>query len=152
ERLLEVLNSMFAIVIADTRQSVVHLIRDRLGIKPLYWAHCGTTVLFASEAKAFLAHPAFRAEIDANEIDELLAFRYVAGGASLLKGVRHVSPGHRVTITPSGVSEARYWRIPDYPETPQMSRKDAVDRLDDLLRRSVRSQLRSDVPVGCQLS
>ena len=152
ERMLERLNGMFAIVIADTRRGVVHLLRDRVGIKPLYWAQRGTTVLFASEAKAFLAHPAFRAEIDPAEVDELLAFRYVAGEASLLKGVRHVQPGHRLTITPDGVTEARYWSIPDHPEKLRLSREDAVDRLDHLLGRSVQSQLRSDVNVGCQLS
>ncbi len=152
ERMLERLNGMFAIVIADTRRGVVHLVRDRVGIKPLYWAQCGTTVLFASEAKAFLAHPAFRAEIDPTQVDELLAFRYVAGEASLLKGVRHVQPGHRLTITPGGVTEARYWSIPDHTEKLRLSREDAVDRLDHLLGRSVQSQLRSDVTVGCQLS
>ena len=152
ERMLERLNGMFAIVIADMRRGAVHLLRDRVGIKPLYWAQRGSTVLFASEAKAFLAYPAFRAEIDPAEVDELLAFRYVAGEASLLKGVRHVQPGHRLTITPDGVREARYWSIPDYPEKLRLSREDAVDRLDHLLGRSVQSQLRSDVNVGCQLS
>ena len=152
ERMLERLDGMFAIVIADTRRGAVHLLRDRVGIKPLYWTQCGTTVLFASEAKAFLAHPAFRAEIDPTAVDELLAFRYVAGEASLLKGVRHVKPGHRLTITPDGVTEARYWSIPDYPEKLCLSREDAVDRLGHLLGRSVQSQLRSDVNVGCQLS
>jgi asparagine synthase (glutamine-hydrolysing) len=152
ERMLERLDGMFAIVIADTRRGVVHLIRDHLGIKPLYWAQCGTTVLFASEAKAFLAHPAFRPEIDLTQVDELLAFRYVAGPAALLKGVRHVQPGHRLTITPGGVSECRYWSIPDCPEKPELSREDAVDRLEHLLGRSVHWQLRSDVRVGCQLS
>src|SRR5262245_29014351 len=87
--MLERLEGMFAIVIADTRRGEVHLIRDRFGIKPLYWTQCGPTVLFASEAKAFVAHPAFRAEIDPAQVDELLAFRYVAGEATLLKGVRH---------------------------------------------------------------
>ena len=152
ERMLERLDGMFAIVIADTRRGVVHLLRDRLGIKPLYWARCGATVLFASEAKAFLAHPAFCPEIDPTQVDELLAFRYVAGPASLLKGVRHVQPGHRLSITPGGVSESRYWSIPDHPEKPQVSREDAVDRLDQLLGRSVQVQLRSDASVGCQLS
>lgn len=152
ERMLERLNGMFAIVIADTRRGAVHLLRDRIGIKPLYWAQRGATVLFASEAKAFLAHPAFRAEIDPAEVDELLAFRYVAGEASLLKGVRQVRPGHHLTITPDGVKEARYWRIPDHPEKLRLSRDAAVDRLDHLLGRSVQSQLRSDVNVGCQLS
>jgi asparagine synthase (glutamine-hydrolysing) len=139
-------------VIADTRRGVVHLLRDRVGIKPLYWAQCGTTVLFASETKAFLAHPAFRAEIDPAHVDELLAFRYLAGEASLLKGVRHVKPGHHLTITPDGVAEARYWSIPDCPDKLRLSRDDAVDHLGSLLGRSVALQLRSDVPVGCQLS
>jgi asparagine synthase (glutamine-hydrolysing) len=152
ERMLEHLNGMFAIVIADTRRGAVHLLRDRVGIKPLYWAQRGTTVLFASEAKAFLVHPAFRAEIDPAEVDELLAFRYVAGEGSLLKGVRHVQPGHRLTITPGGVAEARYWSIPDYPEKLRLSREEAVNRLDHVLGLSVDSQLRSDVNVGCQLS
>jgi asparagine synthase (glutamine-hydrolysing) len=150
--MLERLDGMFAIAIADTRRGVVHLIRDRMGIKPLYWAQCGTTVLFASEAKAFLAHPAFRAEIDPAHVDEMLAFRYLAGEATLLRGVRHVKPGHRLTITPDGVTEARYWSIPDCPDKLHLSREDAVDRLGSLLGRSVESQLRSDVPVGCQLS
>ena len=146
------LDGMFAIVLADARRGEVHLIRDHFGIKPLYWTRCRNTVLFASEAKAFLAHPDFHAEIDATHIDELLAFRYIAGEASLLKGVRHVRPGQRVRITTDGVSETRYWTIPDYADKWPLSREDAVDQLDDRLRRSVRSQLRSDVPVGCQLS
>ncbi len=152
ERMLERLNGMFAIVIADTRRGAVHLLRDRVGIKPLYWAQRGTTVLFASEAKAFLAHPSFCAEIDPTEVDELLAFRYVAGPASLLKGVRQVQPGHRLTITPGGVTEARYWSIPDHPEKLGLSQEEAVDRLGHLLGCSVHAQLRSDVNVGCQLS
>ena len=150
--MLERIEGMFAIAIADRRNGTLHLVRDRFGIKPLYWTQCGPTVLFASEAKAFLAHPAFRAEIDPHQVDELLAFRYVAGEATLLKGVRLVRPGGHVAITREGVTERRYWTIPDYSEKVQLSREEAVDRLDHLLRRSVRSQLRSDVAVGCQLS
>ena len=152
ERMLERLDGMFAIVIADTRRGVVHLLRDRLGIKPLYWAQRGPLVLFASEAKAFLAHPAFCPEIDATQLDELLAFRYIAGPASLLKGVRHVQPGHRLTITPGGVTESRYWSIPDHRDKPRLTGEDAVSRLHHLLGHGVQSQLRSDVRVGCQLS
>jgi asparagine synthase (glutamine-hydrolysing) len=151
DRMLERLNGMFAIVIADRRQGLVHLLRDPIGIKPLYWVQCGATVLFASEAKAFLPHPAFTPEIDPAQVDELLAFRYIAGEATLLKGVRQVPPGHRLTITAEGVRQTRYWTIPDL-EKLQLPREDAVDRLEDLLHRSVQSQLRSDVPLGCQLS
>ncbi|HEX6162745.1 MAG TPA: asparagine synthase (glutamine-hydrolyzing) [Vicinamibacterales bacterium] len=145
------LDGMFAIVIADARDGVVHLVRDHFGIKPLYWTQCGESVLFASEAKAFLAHPKFHAEIDESLVDELLAFRYIAGESALLKGVRHVAPGHRVTITPAGVETTRYWSIPDEPTLP-LTHEEAVAQLGDLLHASVRSQLRSDVEVGCQLS
>src|SRR5262245_47805099 len=79
ERMLDRIDGMFAMAIADTRRGVVHLVRDRVGIKPLYWTQQGRSLLFASEAKAFLAHPACRAEIDLAGVDELLAFRYVAG-------------------------------------------------------------------------
>lgn len=152
ERMLERLNGMFAVAIADSHRGLVHLLRDRVGIKPLYWTQRGSTVLFASEAKAFLAHPAFRAEIDPAEIDELLAFRYVAGTASLLRGVRHVQPGHRLTITPEGVSEARYWSVPDYGDKLPVTPEAAVDDLERLLNSSVQSHLHCDVTVGCQLS
>lgn len=152
ERMLERLEGMFAIVIADARRGAVHLLRDRVGIKPLSWVQCGATVLFASEAKAFLAHPAFDPAIDPAQVDELLAFRYIAADAALLRGVRHVRPGHRLTITTGGVKETRYWSIPDRTEEGPSSRDEAVERLDCLLRRSVDSQLRADVDVGCQLS
>jgi asparagine synthase (glutamine-hydrolysing) len=151
DALLDRVDGMFAFAIADRRQHAVYLVRDRVGIKPLYWTARGRAVLFASEAKAFLAHPAFRAEIDSAEVDELLAFRYVAGGRSLLKGVRQVTPGHYLTITADGTRETRYWDIPESFRAP-MSRDAAVDGLEDLLDRSVQAQLRSDVPVGCQLS
>ena len=150
--LLERLNGMFAIVIADLRSREVHLARDHFGIKPLYVAQVGSTVLFASEAKAFLPHPAFRAEIDEASVDEQLAFRYVAGEATLLKGVRQLRPGSRMRITPDGVTTARYWVIPDVTGPARLTREEATDRLDEVLRRSVASQLLSDVTVGCQLS
>ena len=152
ERTLERIDGMFAMVIADARRGVVHLVRDRVGIKPLYWTQQGRTLLFASEAKAFLAHPAFRAEIARTQVDEVLAFRYIAGERTLLAGVRQVRPGRRLTITPADVTEAAYWSIPEYPSRSSLSLEEAVDRLDDLLDRSVQAQLRSDVNIGCQLS
>jgi asparagine synthase (glutamine-hydrolysing) len=143
---------MFAMVIADTRQGVVHLIRDRVGVKPLYWGQWGTAVLWASEAKAFLAHPSFRAAIDSAALDELLAFRSVAGERTLLAGVRQVPPGHVISITPNRTVTRRYWSIPDNTGTLRVSLDEASDRLAQLLDRSAGAQLRADVKVGCQLS
>ena len=150
--LLDRIDGMFALAIVDLQTRRLHLVRDHFGIKPLYWAQIGSTVLFASEAKAFLAHPRFRAEIDEQYVDEQLAFRYVAGDASLLKGVRQLRPAHCLTVSPDGTVNARYWSIPESRTEQPVSRRDAIDQLDGLLRRSVADHLRSDVEVGCQLS
>ena len=149
--MLDRLNGMFALVIVDMRTGELFLVRDQLGIKPLYWAVVGSTVMFASEAKSFLEHPAFRAEIDHEVVDEYLAFRFVSGDRSLLKNVRQLRPGHLVRVTLGGASVRRYWQVPDEDKTP-WSEAEAVDRLDMVLRNSVTSQLLSDVKVGCQLS
>jgi asparagine synthase (glutamine-hydrolysing) len=150
--MLERLNGMFAVVIADLRSREVHVARDHFGIKPLYWNQVGSSVLFASEAKAFLAHPAFTPAIDEAHVDEQLAFRYVAGEATLLKGVHELRAGHHLRITPQGVTTRRYWSIPDGIEKVQLTRKETIDRLDEVMRNSVASNLLSDVTVGCQLS
>lgn len=150
--MLERLNGMFAIVIADLRSREVHVARDHFGIKPLYWARCGSTVLFGSEAKAFLTFPGFEAGIEHAHVDELLAFRYVSGEATLMRGVQHVRPGHRLRITPDGVTVHRYFSIADRPEKTPLSREQAVEQFDQVMQRSVKSQLLSDVKVGCQLS
>ena len=150
--MLSRLNGMFAIVVADFRTRELHIVRDHFGIKPMYWTLAGRSLLFASEAKAFLAHPAFKAEVDASHVDEYLAFRYVSGEASLLKGVQQLRPGHRLRVSGDEVTVHRYWEVPDHPEKAALSDADVLERLDQVLRRSVRSQLLSDVKVGCQLS
>ena len=149
---LERLNGMFSIVIVDLRNKEIHIARDHLGIKPFYWTIVDSTVLFASEAKSFLAHPAFRPEVNSEYLDEYLAFRYVAGEGYLLKGVRQLRAGHCLRITNDGVSVRRYWQIPDGLEKKEISDADALDQVEDLFRKAVKSQLLSDVPVGCQLS
>lgn len=149
--MLERLNGMFAIAIADLRERHLHLIRDHLGVKPLYWTTVGSTVLFASEAKAFLAHPAFEASIDAEVVDEYLSFRFVSGERSLLKGVKQLRPGTLLRIDGNGVTSRRYWTIPDV-EKAAWTESEAIEQLDLALRNSVSSQLLSDVKVGCQLS
>jgi asparagine synthase (glutamine-hydrolysing) len=152
EGMLKRLNGMFVIVIVDLRKREVHVVRDHMGVKPLYWTQAGGALLIASEAKAFLAHPAFRAELDEACLDEYLAFRYCAGDRYLLKGVRQLRPGHCMRIAGGSVAVRRYWEIPDQADRLPISRAQAADQLEDLLRQSVKSQLLSDVKVGCQLS
>jgi asparagine synthase (glutamine-hydrolysing) len=146
------LNGMFAMVIVDLRTREMHIVRDHLGIKPFYWTIAGSTLLFGSEVKSFLQHPSFRAQVDTAHIDEYLAFRYVCGENHLLKGVRQLRPGCCLCVRRDGVATRRYWKIPEGTEKLEISDVETVDRLDELLRASVRSQLLSDVKVGCQLS
>lgn len=152
EGMLERLNGMFAIVIADMRNRELLMIRDHLGVKPLYYTVAGSSLLFGSEAKSFLAHPAFKPEVDAAHLDEYLGFRYVAGEESLLKGVVQLRPGHYLRVKAGRITTHRYWSVPDQVEKVTLSDAAAVDQMDQRLRDSVRSQLQSDVKVGCQLS
>lgn len=152
EATLERLNGMFAFAIVDLRTRALLLARDRLGIKPLYWARLGELVLFASEVKSFLAHPAFHAELDPEGIDECLAYRFCSDARHLLRGVQEVRPGASVHFTTERRTDRAYWTIPDPIEGSLLSFDQAVDELDARLEASVRRQLISDVKVGCQLS
>ena len=149
--MLQRVNGMFAIVIVDLRKGEMHVARDHFGVKPLYWTQAGQSLLFASEAKAFLQHPGFRAELDVAAIDEYLAFRYCAGERFLLRGVAQLRPAHCMRVTLEGASTRRYWEIPD-PEKPRTTAAHASARLEELLGAAVRGQLAADVKVGCQLS
>jgi asparagine synthase (glutamine-hydrolysing) len=144
-------NGMFAIAIADLRTREVHLARDPFGVKPLYWTQAGRTLMFASEPKAFLNHPAFAPRLDAGRFDEYLAFRYCADDRHLLAGVQQLRPGHCMRVTADGFTIRRYRAIPDPPRAAT-NPSDAHERLEALLRAGVKSQLLADVKVGCQLS
>ena len=150
--MLDRLNGMFAIVIVDLRSRDVLMARDHFGIKPFYWTIAGSTLLFGSEIKSFLAHPSFRPEIAAEHLDEYLAFRGVSGEQTLLKGVRHLPPAHSLRLSNGRVSTQPYWTPTDSPVKKGLTEEQALAEVARRLRESVRSQLQSDVKVGCQLS
>ncbi|MEJ5310873.1 MAG: asparagine synthase (glutamine-hydrolyzing) [Anaerolineae bacterium] len=146
------INGMFAIVICDLAQGRMHLVRDRVGIKPLYYYKNDDFILFASEVKSFLAHPNFHAELDERYLDEYLLFRYCTGDRHLLKNVKAVPPGHILTISPDEYHLSQYWDYPISESNPWISRDTVVFQLESALRSSVKRQLQSDVILGCQLS
>lgn len=150
--MLSRLNGMFAMVIVDLRLGEVVMARDHFGIKPLYWTIAGRSLLFGSESKSFLGHPSFRAELATEHLDEFLAFRFVAGTESLLRDVSQLAPAHYLRWRDGSISIHRYWSIPDHAEKVAWSDERVLDEVDHALRRSVLSQLQSDVKVGCQLS
>jgi asparagine synthase (glutamine-hydrolysing) len=152
EGMLERSNGMFSICLVDLRAREVVLARDRLGIKPLYWAEFGGTLLFSTEVKSFLAWPGFPLELEESAVDECLLFRFCADEGHLLRAVRALRPGHYRRIGLAGASERRYWSVPDPDRPLRISFPEAVEGLEARLERSVQAQLLADVKVGCQLS
>lgn len=144
-------NGMFAFAIIDIGRGLVFLGRDHAGIKPLYVYRKDGLLLFASEMKSFLAHPEFRAELDPGLLDEYALFRSVAG-RTLLKGVETVAPGTYWQVQDGSVAEKRYWRLPARGDCAGAGHQSGRQETAEQLRRAVKSQLISEVPLGCQLS
>lgn len=140
---------MYALAIWDARTESLLLVRDRLGIKPLYYYRLRTGVLFGSEPKAILAHPLVEPVADADGLRELFATVKTPGEA-VFRGMREVRPAHLVRVRRAGLDEERYWSIPAY-EHPD-DRPTTIRRTRELLERSVREQLVSDVPLCTLLS
>ncbi len=151
---------MFAIALWDKQQRTLHLIRDRLGVKPLYYGLFGNTLLFGSELKPFRAHPAFKREVDRDALTLLLRHNYIPAPYSVYKGVRKLLPGTILTI-PSGADRVlepvAYWsakEVAEYGVANQFKGGDeeAIEQLDRLLKDAVGLRMVADVPLGVFLS
>ena len=147
------LNGMYALALYESDTHRLVLVRDRLGVKPLYWTELpGGGVLFASEIKALFASGLVTPRVDESAVSTYLAHGYVPGPETLFAGVRKIPPGHRLKVSGAGETQLeRYWRAWPDPELPSDD-AEIETYLVDLLRDSVRLQLRSDVPVGALLS
>ena len=149
----ERLNGMFAFVLLDERKQLIVSARDHFGIKPLYVHRSPTLVLFASEIKAMLAHPALRAEVDPDGLDDYVTLQYTLGECTLFRGIRKQLPAHvEVLDLASGQTQRRRYWHPTYHVDASRTEADYVEELKSLLASSVRQQMRSDVPVGAYLS
>lgn len=150
---VERFNGMFAFAVYDSQRDRLWLVRDRLGIKPLYYWQTPTQFAFASEIHAFMALPAFRAEINPRSVAQHLLFRNRAGETTILKEVLSVAPGHWLMVSPDLTTTDRsYWELnPDQPE-PSGDWQAQAEELLRLLEESVALQEISDVPIGVQLS
>jgi len=151
EKMLDIVNGMFAFCIVDLSNKKLFLARDHVGIKPMYWCKMNETILFASEMKAFLYYPDFKAEIDENNFDEYLYYKYCAHDRTMLKNVFQIPPGHYMEISTEGEKLIKYWE-PNLNPRNKLTKNEAVEELGHVLKSCVKSQLISDVKVGCQLS
>ncbi len=152
ESILSRLRGMFAFAIWDVDNQKLLLARDRMGIKPLFYAQLANGLVFASEMKALFAHSSLRAEMEAGAVDEYLALGYVAGPRTIFRGVHALLPGDWLRWQNGTLQEGHYWSPDFHHPVLQGSEDDLVDELDARLNDAVRSHLVSDVPVGVFLS
>ncbi|MFF1675104.1 asparagine synthase (glutamine-hydrolyzing) [Streptomyces sp. NPDC058256] len=147
------LEGMFAYAAWEPGARRLTLVRDRLGIKPLCYARGGDGVVFGSEPKAVLAHPAVEARLDLDGLRELLLSAHPmikTPGRSAFAGLHEVGPGTLTVFTPAGVRSHRYWSLP--PAEHHDDLPTTVARVRSLLEEAVTGQLAADVPVSVLLS
>jgi asparagine synthase (glutamine-hydrolysing) len=142
---------MFAFAIWDAPRRRLLLARDRLGIKPLYWARRGETLLFASEIKAILASGLVEPVANEGAVPELLATRSVSGPETMFRGIYKLLPGHLLVFEAGNVTIRQYWDLPAREPLRSGSRQ-LVEEFRLGLEESIRLRLMSDVPLGVFLS
>jgi asparagine synthase (glutamine-hydrolysing) len=151
--LLQDVDGMFAFALWDARRRRLLLARDRLGIKPLVYAHAGGSLVFASELRALLALPWMPRDVDELGLVRFLYQSTVPGDASVVRGVRKLPPGHRLVAEAGDVRIERYWSLEsDQASAEGLTLEDAARELEARLGSAVRSHLVADVPVGAFLS
>jgi asparagine synthase (glutamine-hydrolysing) len=154
ERAVTRFAGMFAIALWDRETATLRLVRDRIGVKPLYWCRRGGVMLFGSELKALMAHPAWRGEIDIEAAAAFMRYSYVPSPATIFRDVHKLAPGTILTFAPAGEPRiAPYWRLRDaLGAAPIEDEHETADRLEAMLRESVRGRMIADVPLGAFLS
>lgn len=142
------LNGMFAFAIWDKTRDRLFLARDRMGVKPLYYADTPAALAFSSEIKSLHASGLIRAECDESSVLEYLVFRHVAGESTMYQGVKALPPGHIAVFERGGLSVRRYWSpVPEQVRDVLDSRAAERD-LTKLLEDAVKVRMISDVPLG----
>lgn len=148
-------NGMFAFAVWDRSRQELFLARDRYGIKPLYYCLLGSKLLFASEIKSFLAHPAFKVEMDKEGLLEYMTFQNFFTAKTLFKGVRILPAGTYLKVALGAQNLAQptvYWDYNFVETSEKISEQEYIEELDRLFCQAVRRQLVSDVDVGAFLS
>ncbi len=148
------LRGMFAFAIWDAQRRKLFCVRDRLGIKPLYYFSDERFFAFASEIKSLLRHPEIRPRLNEQRLPECLAFGYTAGDLTLFRGVRKLMPGHMLTLDAATgkIEISRYWDVPEPAERETRSDEEWIRECRTRLEEGVRTRLMSDVPLGMFLS
>src|SRR3990170_3218708 len=144
----ERMNGMFALAIWDNPRNRLVLLRDRLGVKPLYYTITKEGLIFASEIKSILESKQVERVINSEGLGEYLMFRYLSGEKTLFKNVLSLGPGCMLTLEEKAIRITKFWDLPSPDEKLNLPEKEMVERLDYLLNDSIKLRLMSDVPLG----
>ncbi|MFC9327104.1 asparagine synthase (glutamine-hydrolyzing) [Kitasatospora sp. NPDC057015] len=147
--LVDRLVGMYAFAVWDERAGRLLLVRDRLGVKPLFWAPIDGGLAFGSEPKALFAHPGITPRVGAEGLREAYSLLFNTG-PTLWEGIREIEPGGMLTVDRAGQVERRYWQLEARPHTDDLAA--TVEQVAGLVDRAARSQLEADVPLCSLLS
>ncbi|HBG46052.1 MAG TPA: asparagine synthase (glutamine-hydrolyzing) [Deltaproteobacteria bacterium] len=149
-------NGMFAIAVWDTKKRELTLVRDRLGIKPLYYHIDSRAISFASEIKSLLEDPEVPRGVDMQALSNFLTLHYVPGPRTMFDGIQKLQPGHMMTVRNGQARVERYWGLKKDTALSKFMVKaeeeDLAGHIYSALKESVKKRMQSDVPVGALLS
>jgi len=160
ENALEKINGMFAFSLWDNKKKCLHLVRDRLGEKSLYWGVFNNVLLFGSELKALIAYPEFRQNIDKKSLHHYFHYGYTPEGKTILKDMNKLLAGHITTVRKQGdefsIVTKAYWKAEDSIKERNTRKfscfKEAQTEFENLFTTSINNRSICDVPLGCFLS
>jgi len=145
------LRGMFAFAIWNERTQELFLARDRVGKKPLLYAHVNGQLIFGSEFSALLLHPDVSRDIQPEALDYYLSFMCIPAPLTAYRAIRKLEPGHWLRLRKGEIELQRYWQ-PDFTKKVDLSEEEAGERTVEILRDAVRVRLMSEVPLGAFLS
>ena len=148
---LQHLNGMFAFAVWDNQQKTLFIVRDRLGIKPLYYTQTEDGIAFSSELKSLLTLDELDRTIDKDQIYLYMHYGYIPGSQTILKNIQRLEPGHLMHISASGVTTKNYWQLEHEPEQDR-GESTYIEEFKHLFDDAIQLRLRSDVPLGILLS
>lgn len=148
------LNGMFAIALHDIKRNKFILIRDHIGIKPVYYSFSNKRIVFGSEIKALLKSGLVEKDLNMDALGEFLSWEYIPGESTLIKSINKLEPGKYIEIDLSNpkCNPKEYWDIPLYNSPENLSENEWIEKIDWQIKKSTKMQMISDVPLGAFLS
>lgn len=149
---------MFAFALWDQITHKLYLVRDRLGVKPLYYGVQENLLFFGSQPRSFIPHPFWQGQINRNALTEYFLYNYIPGTQSIYQNIEKVPPGHFISVDSSlNMTTHCYWNLRDQyhlhkNSSPNLSETEYIEQLEYLLRDSIKMRMLSDVPLGAFLS